>query len=213
MPVGSVEFVRAAMRAGGIKEPEPIGYPASLRMFYCRAIRMATAADARVDKCFVKPVQLKIFNGFVHREDGATYDEHDQEQLEALNKLPEKAPVWISDVVRWQSEFRYYVDGQKILGRARYDQLEAERVPEPDRSVVTSMIRTLKLRHPYALDVGVLEGGQTALVEINDAWALGLYQGALTPSAYLKFLSDRWDSLAASRKGVHHAHHAGALTV
>lgn len=210
LPVGSVEFVRAALKVGGHKEPEPMGFPSALRQFYCRRIEQVSVAEARVQRCFVKPVQTKLFTGFVHQSDGAQYDEHDQEQLDVFNNLPEKTPVWVSDIVTWQSEYRYYVDGIKVLGWARYDQNESNDVPTPSLAFVQSVVKTLRKRHPYALDVGVLAGGQSAVVEINDAWALGLYQGALTPERYLRFLADRWSSMSEKRIA-HHAHHAGAL--
>lgn len=209
LPVGSVEFVREAMRVAHFREPEPLGFPSMLRMFYCRSIELSTAAQARASTGFVKPVQTKLFNGFIHRSD-LNYDDHDQEQVTILNGLAGDTPVWVSDVIEIQSEFRYYVDGMKILGRARYDQSDEENVPEPDSQTVNSIIRTLKLRHPYALDVGVLKGGQTALIELNDAWSLGLYANAMTPLAYLKLLASRWNSIA-NKKRTSHAHHPGAF--
>jgi len=51
------------------------------------------------------------------------------------------------------------------------------------------------MRYPYTLDVGRLSTGGTALVETNDAWAIGLYGKALTPRVYLDFLGKRWKSI------------------
>ena len=42
----------------------------------------------------------------------------------------------------------------------------------------------------YTLDVGVLDPGVTALVEVNDGFSAGCY--GLRPDLYVKFLADRW---------------------
>jgi hypothetical protein len=104
--------------------------------------------------------------------------------------------VWVSEPVTWLSEYRYYVFESEILGMARYDQLETEDAPEPELSVVQQCIADLAIAHPYALDMGVLSTGVTALVEANDAWAIGLYDGALKAPEYVRFLVTRWRSLA-----------------
>lgn len=81
----------------------------------------------------------------------------------------------------------------------------ADDAPEPDGRLVGEMATDLSdefryqaddaLSQPFALDVGVLATGQTALVEVNDAWAIGLYENALSPSEYYRFLISRWDSI------------------
>jgi hypothetical protein len=52
-----------------------------------------------------------------------------------------------------------------------------------------------ELGHPFACDVGVLSNGLTAIVEINDAWAIGLYGKCLQPREYTDFLFTRWKSI------------------
>ena len=37
--------------------------------------------------------------------------------------------------------------------------------------------------------------GKTVLVEVNDAWAIGLYGRALDPKDYLNFLGNRWKTI------------------
>ena len=49
----------------------------------------------------------------------------------------------------------------------------------------------------YGIDFGVLASGATALVEVNDGWALGLYGRALSARDYYRLLRTRWDQLRA----------------
>ena len=46
---------------------------------------------------------------------------------------------------------------------------------------------------PYCLDIGVLGNGETALVEMNDAFSIGMYDGM--ESCYPELLITRWKEL------------------
>jgi hypothetical protein len=45
----------------------------------------------------------------------------------------------------------------------------------------------------YCLDVGVLDTGETALVEMNDAFSIGMYEGM--EACYPDLLTTRWQEL------------------
>lgn len=199
MPVGSVEFVRRAMDLAGITEPENLSYPPGCEPYAKRKIWKSTTERAlnMTGTRFIKSAQTKLFTGFVLDSDcGAMgLNNHDQLQYNALCCLPSGTPVWISEPVQWVSEYRYYVMDSEVIGYARYDQDESDAVPEPDISIVHRCIENLAISHPYALDMGVLASGETAFVETNDAWAIGLYGGALKPMDYLQYLWTRWVGL------------------
>lgn len=199
VPVGSVEYVREGMRLAGIREPANLSYPSGCESYLLRSVWRTPAADALAMKQtrFIKPTDTKGFTGFVLGSAGLPLSEHDMEQLSALQALDAATPVWVSDPVVWVSEFRYYISQGSILGYARYDQGDDDDVPEPDMAIVARCIRDLAIEHPYALDMGVLASGQTALVEVNDAFAIGLYQGALKPLQYAEFLANRWAFLVS----------------
>lgn len=228
LPVGSVEFVRAAMSALGVREPEPMGYE-GLQDYLQRHVRRTTVgalAELRVP-VFIKPVAAKLFTGFVYDPVVATapaqadpvVDEHVAEQMAALRKLPADTPLWLAEPVRFQCEWRYYVDARgRILAQARYDADGADDAPLPSCEVVRCAIDALVAHlvahgdpHPFALDMGVLENGRTACVEVNDGWAIGLYGHARTPGGmawsargYVEFLLERWHSVVRQsrrRKG------------
>jgi len=199
LPVGSVEFVRRAMELAGIPEPQNLSYPPGCHEFLGRSVERRTSGEvlAAGAEVFVKPVATKLFNGFVLRPqaDAADVDEHDREQLKILWQLPLTTLVYASPVVEFQSEWRYYVQGGEVIGRARYDADGPEDAKEPDEGVLRRCIEALAIGHPHALDMGVLVDGSTILVEANDGWGLGLYRGAMKPAAYLNFLAQRWESL------------------
>jgi hypothetical protein len=199
VPVGSVEFVGEMMRLLRIQPPSGLSYPEALAPYLRRSVTRQRVGDLNPGAdVFVKPVLVKQFTGFVLRA-GLTigdYDEHDLEQLRAMLALGEETEVYTSEVVEFLSEWRFYVRGRKVIGFARYDAEGTDDAPEPDLKVVEEAVRRFEGPAAYAIDFGVLASGETALVEVNDAWAIGLYGRCLEPRAYLEMLATRWDELA-----------------
>jgi hypothetical protein len=202
LPIGSVEFVRAAMFAAGIEEPPPCPYPDALIAWRKRPItRMSKEAAVRyasITDVFVKPAdQVKLFTGFVLSK-GSAKDKGSAEDAETLATLPDDTPLYVSPPVTFLSEWRCYVSGQNLVGIARYDDQEADG-RAPNMAAVWEMVHDYALDEDapsaYALDVGVLSDGGTALVEVNDAWALGLYRGMDDIASYLAMLQSRWSQL------------------
>lgn len=201
VPEGSVEFVRAAMLVAGLREPEPLSYPAVLNQWLHRKVDRMPLERVR-GTVFIKPETTKLFTGFVRREGAQDqdYSEHDREQLEQLRRLPPQTMVWVAEPVRFLSEWRYYVLAGQVLGAARYDQDGADEAPAPDQVILGEAMRAMAGAEgapvAYAIDLGVLEGGETACVELNDAWAIGHYgRGAPGPVDYLRFLAARWNQI------------------
>lgn len=207
VPVGSVEFVRKAFRVLGIEEPEFSPYPEVLQDYILRKIKKLNLSINEIitieKPTFIKPVKLKLFNGFVLDTNKALqdYSEHDLEQIThiySISPKTKKLEIYTSDIVEFLQEYRFYVSGSKILGVGRYDD-----APEKDLSVnigiVNLFISELNCDHPYTLDIGIIPSGMTDLVEVNDAWAIGLYGSALTEVEYAKFLSDRWNNIYKPR--------------
>lgn len=199
IPVGSVEFVRAFMEVSGIKEPEINPYPITERKFLHRKVYSGKCPEEGI--WFIKPKKLKLFNGFVYDASKPYLDftAYEREQIDVMLENVHQE-YWISEAVDFLSEWRYYIDRGQILGYARYDEEGEDDAPEPEIDSVKEYVDLLELiyykglmNHPYVLDFGVLSTGETALVEYNAPWAIGLYGGALTPKQYLKFLIDGWE--------------------
>lgn len=199
MPVGSVEFVRYAIQLAGFEEPIIDPYPKVLDALFHRDIQQKRIQDV-VELSFVKPTTPKLFNGFVFdpKAHASELSEHDQEQLSVYKALPEDTLVWVSTPVKFTGEWRFYVDQGVVIGSARYDD-GIEESPEPCPVQIQSAVNLAAnfFQHGFALDIGVLENGKTALVEINDAWATGLYGRSVDPVSYATWLFNRWKIIAA----------------
>ncbi len=192
LPVGTVEFLRACAARRGVTLPEIGAYPDVLRPYLRRTHRLGVLGEARrlTVPTFIRPAfAVKAFTGFM-------FHPSDPEHAKRLTALPDDLPVWLCEPVAWLCEWRYYVQGE-IIGAGRYDPEGAEDAPEPDRDLVESLVRAWGALSPagYALDVGVLHSGETALVEVNDGWALGYYKGTCSPADYLRLLQARWEEL------------------
>ena len=196
LPVGSVEFVRNAMHVAGIAEPENLSYQEAIQRFLGRKIHRIRAGHV-LGKWFVKPVATKLFTGFVFDSslEKTAYSLADQVSLASFSRVPSDTPVWICEPVNFVCEWRYYVQDGAVIGSARYDPDGSDNAPEPHQEVVFECIAASGIDTPFAADFGVLDDGRTVLVELNDFWALGLYEGAITPSQYMKALHKRWSSL------------------
>lgn len=200
IPIGSVEFVREAMRVGEILEPPNDTYPKELRPLLRREVRKQRAGSV-LGTWFVKPMSTKTFSGFVFdtMQDPGALPEYDREQYDIFVTLHPNDEVWISEPVRFLSEWRYYVLSGELVGEARYDPDGTDDAPKPDVSIVIDAISKLREARQMALtcamDFGVIESGETALVEVNDAWALGLYGSAVPAKTYLRMLVNRWNQI------------------
>lgn len=204
LPVGSVEYVREAMRLAGIAEPGPLSYPTELEPLLRRRLDLTTVERVRGTK-FVKPVRTKLFTGFVWDSgaEASSYSEHDREQLEALLALAPTTHLWAAEPVRFLCEWRYYICQGKVIGAARYDPDGDESAPAPAGEVLQEAIQRLAaspaVPAAYGLDLGVLDTGETALVEVNDAWALGLYGRSIDSKDYLRMLAARWSQVVDAK--------------
>lgn len=188
VPVGSVEFVRKYSDCMGLKLPESISYY-GIENFIKRNIREGKLKDADSSE-FVKPKKIKQFTG-----DFKKY----------LRPLSPETEVWISEPVPFESEFRVYVQdfvsGPQILGWARYDDKDSYN-PDPDLNYVKSIAQELHDNlgpGAYSIDIGWRSDLKAYdVVELNDAWALGLYTNTdpqtNSPSKqdYADMLISRW---------------------
>lgn len=115
----------------------------------------------RTEGVFIKPYNnAKAFTGkVISRKSRVSY---------GYNKL-----VYVSQVVNFQSEYRYFIYKGEILDYKWYD---GDTI-EPDINVVNEMIQKMTEMGKlfYLLDVGVLSDGRTALVESDNAHSFGTY--------------------------------------
>lgn len=187
MPVGSVEFCRAAMAHQGIREPAPVDYPECLMDYLVGRPEIMRWADV-----------------------GFMYYTHPEDHLHVKpvrTKLPESEwtgdiPMWVMPWHDFTVEYRVYVCAGELLGLGRYDDGE-----DDSAWSLKTIQQMIQIYHDsglapagYGLDVGVSAiDGKTYLVEVNDGWALGFYKGACSPWNYLKLLQARWAEMRIRR--------------
>jgi hypothetical protein len=132
---------------------------------------------------FIKPLRkVKRFTGRVISA---------RDDLAPLGNIGGSIELYCSEPVQWVSEYRVPVIHGKIQGYFWYD---------GDRNIMVDKAEVEKMAHDYVmapwaycLDVGVLGTGETALVEMNDAFSIGMYEGM--EKCYGDLLTTRWKEL------------------
>ncbi|MEM8672200.1 MAG: ATP-grasp domain-containing protein [Planctomycetota bacterium] len=188
--VGDVDSVIGALRQLGVPIPSADPYPDCLRSFLHRGVWNSTVGYEidymRTDGTkprFVKPSgRAKCFTGFV---------------LNSSNDIPKffdasrSERVSCSDVVEWVAEYRVYVVQNTIRAISRYCGDDDDRF---SKAVIEDAVRTLDSSihriGSYGIDFGTLTTGETALIELNDGFALGAYN--IDPDDYTDLVTARW---------------------
>lgn len=198
MAVGSVGFVKQALRQLGILLPKHTPYPAALDyMLYREVKQLPTLRDAKkmLEKqtLFVKPAGWKRFTGFV------THDPYDIR----FNGASSSIPVWISEPVTFLSEWRVYVADDVILD-VRFADHGGDKRITPNMTMITNAVADLaragKTPRGYVIDFGVLDRGVTALIEMNDGFSFGAYDG-LPAETHWVVTFNRWKELISEQCG------------
>ena len=189
---GNIDCVHGAMRQLKIPIPDARYYPASLRKYLHRKVWQEALGNVRARihdggaPVFAKPAsRAKIFTGRVFSNHGDFYHTGGTSRHE---------PVWCSDVVAWRSEYRVYVIGTDLVSIDHYDGDESVTL---DLDVVTTAVKDYaqsgEAPIAYGIDFGILESGETALVEANDGYSLGAYK--IGSAAYAELIFARWQQL------------------
>lgn len=192
--VGSLPFVKAALRHRGVVLPKEQSYPLGLRHLLRRRIWPSTVRKVRESlelsprPFFLKPSErAKRFTGFV------IFDSMDLR----LGGVSNSEKVWCSEVVSWKSEWRVYVANGQVLHQGHY---HGDPEVKPSQGIVSEAVAIMSAeadsQSAFALDLGVLSTGETALVEVNDAYGIGAY--GIEAGLYYTFLKARWDELCAT---------------
>lgn len=191
IPVGSVEFTERYANHVGIKLPSNISYFPPTIDFAKRNIRVGKFKDTSFGE-FVKPFEkIKFFTGSI------------KEHLDC--DIDPEEDVWISEPVTFESEFRFYIQSYankwEVLGWSRYDPLDVVN-PNPDHKLVGELAEQIYKDlgpNAYTIDIGWRPDlREYDIIELNDAWALGLYEGndqqskPPTKQQYADMLYSRW---------------------
>lgn len=201
IPVGSVEFTKEFFKLINIDVPTFNQYPVLSKDFYKRKIELCTVSDLlsyqHLD-CFIKSYQLKQFNGFIYK--GVKYqgyDNHDKEQIDILLNLPNDTLLIKSNIIDIKYEFRCYVVNKKMISWCQYDDSEDYFFVYHNRDLLQSIVDEISY-NTYALDFCILIDNSIAIIELNDAWAIGKYQG-ITKEMYFDFIKTRWKEIISNK--------------
>lgn len=167
IPVGSIEFVESGLRRWyGIERGlTPLFIPEQLRPFANRWVqaahgkRQVESAIANLGKAFIKSASaVKCdYAGIYH----------------AGQKLPDDTDYFVSQTIDIVSEWRIFVHRGNILDLKNYS---GDPWQMPDRTTVEKMVEAFtNTPKAYTLDVAVLRNGQTAVIEVHNFIACGLY--------------------------------------
>jgi hypothetical protein len=168
IPVGNVPWVSDVL--GRVETPDY--YPEFLQPWLRRKVWRADKWPYG-HRVFIKPADRhKRFTGFV---------------TTGTWKGKRKPPYWCSEIVRFVSEWRWYVAGGQVYD-AKWG--SGEEAPVPD----------LKIDWPAdyyaAVDFGLLDSGQIALIESNSPFACGWYGRVDEGETYVRWLAASWAHLA-----------------
>lgn len=130
---------------------------------------------------FIKP------NGYAKRFSSGVIENFDTINL-LLGDIEDSEPVMISNVINIISEYRCYVIEGKLVGIKHY---LGDFKKFPDVDFIENVIQKYKNQPVgFTIDFGIMENGETCLIEVNDGWSIGNY--GLRDKIYAKLLLKRW---------------------
>ncbi len=194
--VGHIAAVRRALEIAGCPPPEVPDFPPALLPWVGRALSRSTLGEVRrrlelepeAFPLHVKPaLDDRLFQGTLIRAFA------DLIPLAAVDPMTE---VLVQGPVEFVSEWRAYVQAGGILRVCNY---QGDPLRFPDRGVLEAGLAAFEdAPTAYGADWGVTRGGETLLVEVNDASALGNY--GLHGHEMAGFMEARWRELTRGRR-------------
>jgi hypothetical protein len=213
-PVGSIEFVRKYLEIVGRVEPAPLNYlryknttftlPSNFMNLVSDSIFSEfiesyekrniwlTSYDSEIfhilneeQKLFIKPYKLKEFDPVI-----IDIGQQPSEEIQKSEK------IFLSDVVDFSSEYRFYVCDKEILGYSIYGEGEPQYVDIRFVEYIISEFKHYTYPVAYSVDIGIDKNGEHYLVELNDGWSLGYYPwGTCSFESYLRVINSRWNQI------------------
>ena len=202
---GDIDVMRHAMKRLGIEYCYN-DYPEGLKPYLHRNIWEDTLGNVKKElfeegylknPIFIKPKDnLKRFTGFI---------------LESIDDLSNckgagnQTKIWCSEPVTFTSEFRCYRRHFGACTVMSFGSFKKNFDKDAYLKVADFITKlpfeaTKELPVACALDFGILSTGDVALIEVNDAFSLGLYDGCIKTDEvykahYCDCLIERWKEL------------------
>lgn len=211
---GDIDVMFHAMKRLGI-EYSHNDYPESLKPYLHRKVwedelgnirREIFAEGYLKNPIFIKPKdKLKRFTGFVLE----TIDD-----LSNCKGAGNQTKIWCSEPVTFTDEFRCYLrkkwsglpisEGRVLTFGSFKKDYNSDDYLKVKEFITKLPFETIsKLPSACALDFGILSTGEVVLIEVNDAFSLGLYNGCNGmdepyKANYCECLIERWNELKRS---------------
>jgi hypothetical protein len=188
--VGSVEFMREVFKRIGLNDVRV--HENSNRESEIITLKEALTRAKRGEKLFIKPLEIKLFTGFVL--DNMIYS--CIEGLPADTKVLAYKP-FESELL---SEWRIYVHRGQIVDSRNYS---GDFMLSPDyHFAIKEILRKNGGKFPiaYTIDIGILgeyKFSENVVVEYNDMWAIGNY--GMPNDLYLRLLRDRYFEIISTK--------------
>ncbi len=185
IPFGSVEFVENFAKINNITIPLWSSYPPDL----CRSRWLNREINNGIlkeipDTFFVKPIKIKLFTGTIKSELSS------DEKYTFANEI-----VWFSPPQDFTNEWRFYILRKKIIGIGQYDNDDIDVDGWQYSDMIMEMVNAWKTQPiAYCIDIGIIKDVGISLIEVNDAWATGMYKG-ISPNDYVNWVMTRWKSI------------------
>lgn len=185
---GGINTLNLILEKSGVEIPKVPLITENIREAYRRKIYVSTLGDVRANKIkypfFMKPLDVyKLFTGKVFTSE---FD---------LNTIPhlfsDDIAVLISEVVKFDSEYRCFVLNNEFVGCKHYT---GDFTIFPKFDEIKCAIREYENSpSAYTLDFGVTNYNETELIEINDGYGFGAY--GLNPIIFCKMIQRRWSDI------------------
>lgn len=193
IPVGSVDFVSSYLNTfypNAKKMLEPLNVPEVLFPFAGREI-MNIRTDEDLKQLYrFNEVFAKSMSVIKHPDNGWKYNPNNEvNKLLNLDNYDNCIGFQVSSIVEFLSEWRVFVFNGKILGCKHY---LGDFFTYPNPSTIIDMVKEYKdAPVAYTLDVGVIPGGETVVIECHRFFSCGLY-GFNDFYQYPLMLSQEW---------------------
>lgn len=189
--IGSVEATCLFFAKCGIEVPRYLGYPDQLKEHFHRNIR-ATTFGKLVDvkpPYFIKPKNgVKSFTGCLVKD----IKSH-QFIRDYYPEVSDDTEIYLSEPIEFISEYRCFIHKGVLKGIQWY---AGDFTVFPNTFTIHQMVKDFKdCPVSYTLDVGIYDiaHSKTALVEINDMWAIGSY--GFDAKQYVRMVIDRFQEI------------------
>jgi hypothetical protein len=188
--VGSVEFMREVFKRIGLNDVRvPIN---SNRESEIITLSEALKRAKNGKSLFIKPIEIKLFTGFVL----------DQMIYSCIEGLPGDTEVLAYKPFGEEilSEWRVYIHRGKIVDSRNYS---GDFMLSPDyHFFLEKVLKENEGKFPiaYTIDIGILGCYQfcdNVVVEYNDMWAIGNY--GMPNDLYLRLLRDRYFEIVSTK--------------